>query len=228
MTSETSNHRPALKLGPPPAPAARRSPAMRCARSSCRLLRQLTALFAVATCSAIVLTSPRFHLTADAMASTTASPWTVSVAPVATGPALTPGSAPQSIAFSVTSSGADETLTQITAALASDRVHHNVEDSDGAAIPGCRASWFSAAPAAWDPPLPVTFTQAGETYSGRVEIRMLNRMVEQGSCRGQAPAVTVTAGSSSAGATTVRGRMKARWASPASFEHLPDLDPQFP
>jgi hypothetical protein len=66
--------------------------------------------------------------------------------------------------------------------------------SGGADVPGCLASWFQVASDPSNPAFPTSLAP-GATYSGKIDLTMLDPGVNQDACQGKTPAVLITASS---------------------------------
>jgi hypothetical protein len=108
--------------------------------------------------------------------------------------ALYPGASNDTeyLPFTVTNNGkGNQGITNIAVSMPTES-NGDAETAGGADISGCQASWFTAAVDPSDPALP-SDVAAGGTYTGKVDLTMQDKNVNQNACQGAAPAVTVTA-----------------------------------
>ena len=112
--------------------------------------------------------------------------WTVSVAAPDVG-RLYPGGPPVTVGFTMWGDRPDAVVSRVTARVAADR-NGNVKTSSGTPIPGCLARWFTVTPAAGDP---LSLRRTGEGYSGRIELAMVNALINQDACQRGTPGVTL-------------------------------------
>jgi hypothetical protein len=118
-----------------------------------------------------------------------AGAWTVNVS-AATGGPLFPGAGSQSIAYTVTNAGSGhQSLTGTTAVVASSG--GNVT-TNGTAVPGCLASWFTATNTA-PTPLPQDLAGSDTSTGGSVAVSMTDAGTSQNSCQGVSPDITISA-----------------------------------
>ena len=105
--------------------------------------------------------------------------------------ALYPGASNNTefLPFTVTNNGnGHQSPTAIAATVLVDG-SGNAETSAGVPITGCLAAWFTAAP---DPGNPALADLApGGTYTGKVDLTMLNVNTSQDLCQGRAPGVAI-------------------------------------
>jgi hypothetical protein len=103
---------------------------------------------------------------------------------------LYPGAGVERLPFTVANNGATEqTLHSVTVSIPT-AASGDAETAAGTDIPGCRASWLTASAADG---LPVAVA-VGWSYTGTVELSMVDSGSSQDACWGAAPAVTVSAG----------------------------------
>lgn len=108
--------------------------------------------------------------------------------------ALYPGASSDTeyLPFTVTNNGhGHQAVTSITVSLPAE-TNGDAETAAGADIPGCLASWFTAAPDSGNPTLPSDLAPAG-TYAGKVDLTMQDTATNQNACQNASPAVTITA-----------------------------------
>ena len=115
--------------------------------------------------------------------------WTVSVSTPRVG-RLYPGGPPVTVAFRIAGDRGDAVVRQVTASVAVDR-YGDVKTVSGTPIPGCAARWFTVRFAPGNPPRPVHLQHAGDTYSGRVELALIDAPIAQDACQRGVPAVTL-------------------------------------
>jgi hypothetical protein len=115
----------------------------------------------------------------------TSTPWGVTFQ--ATTGTMLPGSGTSTVNYTVTNNGTgNQRLTTTTASVVSNA--GNVTSS-GTPVPGCLASWFSAAN---NPPAPVTLAAGGST-TGSAGITMAESGTNQDACQGVTPDILVSA-----------------------------------
>jgi hypothetical protein len=116
----------------------------------------------------------------------TSTPWGVTFG--ATTGTMLPGSGTSTVNYTVTNNGTgNQQLTTTTATVVSDGTG-NVTSS-GTAVPGCLASWFSAANS---PPAAVTLPPGGSA-TGSAAITMVESGTNQDPCQGVTPDILVSA-----------------------------------
>jgi hypothetical protein len=99
-----------------------------------------------------------------------------------------PGAGASTVNYTVTNNGSgNQNLTTTTAVVVNDG-SGNVTSS-GTPVPGCLASWFSAAN---DPPAAVTLAPGAST-TGSADITMIESGTNQDPCQGVTPDILVTA-----------------------------------
>jgi hypothetical protein len=120
--------------------------------------------------------------------------------PAADSTALYPGGAASALSFRITNNGAGhQGLASVTVAVASDANGDAVTSSD-AAIPGCKAVWFTAGTLSLlDGSTAVSLATAydlakGGFVTGTSSLSLENAPTSQDACKGAAPKFTVTAG----------------------------------
>ena len=120
----------------------------------------------------------------------TAGTWTVSAGPVAGGP-IYPGAGTETITFTVTNtSNAYAEFSSATASIPTYEATTDAETSADADISGCTASWF-AATVSNDPDLN-TQIAPGDNASVTVSVQLTDEAVDQDSCAGASPAVSLS------------------------------------
>ncbi len=93
--------------------------------------------------------------------------------------------------FTVTNNGKGNQGVQTIAVSMPTESNGDAETAGGTDITGCQASWFTASADASNPSLPSDLA-AGATYTGKVDLTMQDKNLNQNACQGAAPAVTVT------------------------------------
>ena len=97
------------------------------------------------------------------------------------------------IPFTVTNNGnGRQQLASITPAIP--KTNNDAQTAAGVEIVGCTATSFTATLDAGNPAVPATLAP-GATYTGKIDLTMLDTGANQDACQGKAPAVTVTAAS---------------------------------
>ena len=97
------------------------------------------------------------------------------------------------IPFTVTNNGnGKQQLASIKPAIP--KTNKDVQTVGGVEIVGCTANSFTATLDAGNPAVPATLAP-GATYTGKIDLTMLDTGANQDACQGKAPAVTITAAS---------------------------------
>jgi hypothetical protein len=126
----------------------------------------------------------------------TSTPWNIAPGgtPTFSGSltAIYPGAGTEFFPFTVTNKGnGQQSLTNIVPAVSKDANGYII--SNGVAVTGCLASWFTATTDPANAALPDLAPNA--TYSGTIDLTMQDPVTptNQDACKGVTPAVTITA-----------------------------------
>jgi hypothetical protein len=155
--------------------------------------RNLLALVAVAVLAVAGAAFAYFSSTGSGTGSASvgsSTAFTVSVGSDSTG-ALYPGAGSETLSYTVTNPSSGHQNLAATSALVAQNAAGDVLDN-GAAVAGCKASWFTAVNHA-PTPLPQNLAGGATSSAGSVDVTMQDSGGNQDPCQGAHPDITVSA-----------------------------------